>query len=119
MLERFVQFAATPWGSFAVLIVAAFLEVKGDAYFQSGIRSSGMSRIGWFALGTLVLAFYSLFLNSSRINFGKLLGIYVVLFFIVAQAVAKLQFDESPTKPIYVGGACIAVRGLIMTSWRG
>ncbi len=62
---------------------------------------------------------YSLFLNSSKVEFGKLLGIYVVLFFLVAQVVAKLQFHQSPSKPIYFGGAFIVVGGLIMTLWKG
>ncbi len=103
-----------------VLAIAAYLEVQGDACFQSGLyHSSGTRRIGWFAAGTAVLVCYSLFLNSSRIDFGKLLGFYVVLFFLVAQGVAKLQFHQSPSKPIYVGGAFVVAGGLIMTLWKG
>ncbi len=102
-----------------MLAAAAYLEVQGDACFQAGLRhSSGAKQIGWFVAGTIVLVCYSLFLNSSRIDFGKLLGIYVVLFFFVAQVVAKLQFHQSPTKPIYLGGAFVAVGGLIMTLWK-
>jgi hypothetical protein len=120
MLEKFSQIASTPPGAFVVLALAAYLEAQGDAYFQSGLyRSSGVKRIGLFLAGTLVLACYSLFLNSSRIDFGKLLGIYVVVFFIVAQILAKMQFNEAPTKPIYIGGAFITVGGLIMTFWKG
>jgi hypothetical protein len=52
------------------------------------------------------------------VDFGKLLGVYVVLFFLVAQIMAKLQFHQSPTKPIYIGGAFIVVGGLIMTIWK-
>ena len=74
--------------------------------------------MGWFVAGTVVLVGYSLFLNSSKVDFGKLLGIYVVLFFLVAQIVAKLQFHQSPSKPIYVGGAFVVTGGLIMTLWR-
>ena len=59
-----------------------------------------------------------MFLNSSRIDFGKLLGIYVVLFFLVAQVVAKLQFHQSPKRSIYVGGAFVSIGGLIMTFGR-
>jgi drug/metabolite transporter (DMT)-like permease len=65
-----------------------------------------------------VLVCYTLFLNSSKIDFGKLLGIYVVLFFVVAQIVAKLQFHQSPSKPIYIGGAFIMIGGLIMALWK-
>jgi drug/metabolite transporter superfamily protein YnfA len=77
-----------------------------------------MKRFGWFLAGAAVLACYSLFLNSSKVDFGRLLGVYVVLFFLVAQITAKLQFHQSPTKPIYLGGAFIIVGGLIMTVWR-
>ncbi len=65
-----------------------------------------------------MLVCYSLFLNSSKVDFGKLLGTYVVLFFVVAQVVAKLQFHQSPSRPVYVGGAFIVVGGLIMSLWK-
>ena len=116
---RLSQFVSSPLGAFFVLALAAYLEVQGDACFQSGLfHSSGMKQVGWFVVGTLVLVCYSLFLNSSKIDFGKLLGIYVVLFFLVAQIVAKLQFHQSPSKPIYLGGAFVVVGGLIMTLWK-
>jgi hypothetical protein len=118
-MPQFRQIVSSPLGTFVVLSLAAYLEVQGDACFQSGLyRSSGGKQAAWFVIGTVVLVCYSLFLNSSRIDFGKLLGLYVVLFFRVAQVVAKLQFHQSPTKPIYVGGAFVAVGGLIMTFWK-
>jgi hypothetical protein len=106
-------------GALLVLALAAYLEVQGDACFQFGLHhATGVRRIGWFLAGTLVLAGYSLFLNASKVDFGKLLGIYVVSFFLVAQIVAKLQFHQSPTKPIYVGGAFVVLGGLIMSLWK-
>jgi hypothetical protein len=118
-MNQFSQLVSTPVGAFVVLAIAAYLEVQGDACFQPGLyHSSGAKQVGWFALGTAVLVCYSLFLNSSRIDFGKLLGIYVVLFFLVAQIVAKLQFDQSPSKPIYAGGTLVVIGGLIMTFWK-
>ena len=118
-MPQFSQIVASPIGTVAVLALAAYLEVQGDACFQSGLyHSSGAKQVAWFVAGTAVLVCYSLFLNSSKIDFGKLLGIYVGLFFVVAQIVAKLQFHQSPSKPIYVGGAFIAIGGLIMTFWK-
>jgi hypothetical protein len=118
-MSQLSQIVSTPLGVFAILALAAYLEVQGDACFQSGLyHSSGVKQIGWFVAGTLVLVCYSLFLNSSKIDFGKLLGIYVVLFFLVAQIVAKLQFHQSPSKPVYVGGAFVVIGGLIMTLWK-
>ena len=118
-MNQFTQNISTPTGTFAVLALAAYLEVQGDACFQSGLyHASGMRRAGWFVAGAAVLVCYSLFLNSSKVDFGKLLGVYVVLFFLVAQIMAKLQFHQSPTKPIYLGGAFIVLGGLIMTLWK-
>jgi small multidrug resistance family-3 protein len=113
------QLVANPLGAFAILAFAAWLEVYGDACFQSGLyHATGARRLGWFVSGTLVLVFYSLFLNSSKVDFGKLLGIYVVLFFVVAQLVAKFKFHQSPTPPIYVGGTLIVLGGIVMTVWK-
>lgn len=105
-MTQLFRFVASPVGVCLVLILAAYLEVQGDACFQSALyHSSGTERIGWIATGMLVLVSYSLLLNSSRVDFGRLLGMYVVLFFLVAQLIAKVQFHQSPTKAIYVGGA--------------
>jgi drug/metabolite transporter superfamily protein YnfA len=118
-MNQLTQIVSTPVGTFAVLALAAYLEVQGDACFQFGLyHASGMRRLGWFLAGASVLVCYSLFLNFSKVDFGKLLGVYVVLFFLVAQIIAKLQFHQSPTKPIYLGGAFIVVGGLIMTLWK-
>lgn len=119
-MPQFSQIVSSPLGAFVVLTFAAYLEVQGDACFQSALyHSSGGKQVGWFVAGSVVLVCYSLFLNSSKIDFGKLLGVYVVIFFLVAQVVAKLQFHQSPSKPIYLGGAFVVVGGLIMTLWKG
>ena len=120
MLERFIQFAATWYGEILVLALAAYLEAQGDAKFNSGLHdSSGMRRIGLFVAGTLVLALYSLFLNWSKVDFNKLIGIYIVFFFWVAQLLAYCQKNQTLTKPIFVGGVFITAGGLIMKFWKG
>ncbi len=120
MTNLFNQLAGSQAGAFLLLAVAAFLEVFGDACFQSGMyQSTGSKRASWFIGGTLVLVLYSLFVNTPKWDFGKLLGVYVVLFFVVAQIVAKLRFQQSPTPPVYVGGALIVLGGAVMTFWRG
>jgi small multidrug resistance family-3 protein len=114
------QLVSSPAGAFVLLAIAAFLEVFGDACFQSAMyQSAGSKRAVWFVAGTLVLVFYSLFVNTPKWDFGKLLGVYVVLFFVVAQIVAKVRFQQSPTPPIYVGGALIVLGGIVMTVWKG
>jgi small multidrug resistance family-3 protein len=116
----FNQLVSSTAGAFLLLGVAAFLEVFGDACFQSGMyQSTGAKRAGWFVAGSLVLIFYSVFVNTPKWDFGRLLGVYVVLFFVVAQVVAKLRFGQSPTAPIYAGGALIVLGGAVMTFWKG
>jgi drug/metabolite transporter superfamily protein YnfA len=113
------QLVASPAGAALVLVIAASLEVFGDSFFQSGMyRSSGSSRSVWFVLGVAVLSLYGLFVNLPQWDFGKLLGVYVALFFVVAQVVAKVRFHQSPTTPILVGGSLIVAGGLVITFWK-
>lgn len=117
ILDRLV---ANPLGAVAVLSLAAFLETWGDSFFQSAFyRSAGAARIGSILIGTLVLAAYGSVVNVPRWDFGKLLGLYVVLFFIVAQIINKARFGQSPTAPIYAGGALIVAGGLVLALWKG
>ena len=89
-LDRLVS---NPLGVFAVFALAAFLEAYGDSFFQVGLyRTSGLGRIAPFMGGVAVLAAYGLLVNVPRWDFGKLLGIYVVLFFLMAQLLAKVRF---------------------------
>jgi hypothetical protein len=109
----------TPVGAFVVLAIAALLEVFGDSFFQSGLyRSSGGTRAMWFGLGVGVLGLYGVFVNLPQWDFGKLLGVYVALFFVVAQVVAKVRFQQSPSTPILVGGSLIVAGGLVITFWK-
>jgi hypothetical protein len=52
---------------------------------------------------------YGSTVNLPRWEFGKLHGLYVVLFFL-----AKVRFDQSPTLPIYIGGSLILIGGGVM-----
>jgi hypothetical protein len=89
------QILAVPGSVFVMLLVAAFLEVSGDAFFQSAVhRTSGFSRYTSVAGGVVAFSLYGLLLNLPRWNFGRLLGIYVVLFFLIAQVIARLRFHE-------------------------
>jgi hypothetical protein len=106
-------------GAFALLAVAAGLEAFGDSLFQSGIyRSTGISRGMFFVSGAAVLALYGFTVNLPHWDFGRLLGIYVVLFFLMAQVLAKVRFNQAPSMPIYVGGALIGAGGIIIAFWR-
>jgi hypothetical protein len=106
-------------GAVSLLALAALFEAFGDSLFQSGMhRSAGATRGLFFAFGAVVLALYGFTVNIPDWDFGKLLGVYVVLFFLMAQVLAKVRFNQAPTAPIYVGGALITVGGMIIAFWR-
>ncbi|HTI00743.1 MAG TPA: hypothetical protein VL752_07340 [Acidisoma sp.] len=103
-----------------LLTLAAALEVGGDAIIRRGLHGHGMlARTALILAGGGVLMLYGLFVNLPAWDFGRLLGIYVVLFFIVAQIVNRVGFGVSPSTPVLLGGGFILAGGLIMTLWRG
>ncbi len=101
-----------------VLFLAAVLEAGGDALVRTGLEASTLTRkLALFAAGAAVLYAYGYAVNAPRWDFGRLLGIYVVFFFVVAQAISWLAFSQKPSLPILVGGAFIVIGGLIISLW--
>ena len=101
-----------------ILFLAAVLEAGGDALVRTGLEASTTARkLALFAAGAVVLFAYGCAVNAPRWDFSKLLGIYVVFFFIVAQAIAWLGFGQKPSPPILVGGVFIVTGGLIISLW--
>jgi small multidrug resistance family-3 protein len=116
MRNLLTQVAANRSGALAVLATAAFLEAYGDSCFQSGLyRSSGIGRILVFLIGASSLTCYGLVVNIPRWDFGRLLGVYVVLFFLCAQVIARVRFGQSPSLAVIAGGTLITAGGLIIT----
>jgi drug/metabolite transporter superfamily protein YnfA len=108
-----------PATSALALLLAACLEVGGDAIVRVGLKNqAGAVRIATIALGGIVLLAYGIFVNVAPADFGRLLGVYVVVFFIVAQLVNLLVFGIRPGPPILVGGAFIVIGGLLITVWK-
>src|SRR5262250_2349559 len=100
-------------GALALLAIAAFLEAYGDSCFQSGLyRTAGWSRWVAFVAGVASLAGYGLVVNAPRWEFGRLLGVYVVLFFLLAQVVARVRFGQTPSLAVVVGGGLIVAGGV-------
>lgn len=99
-----------------VLFLAALLEAGGDALVRHGLRAPALpTRLALFALGGAVLFCYGYVVNSPGWDFGRLLGVYVACFFVVAQAIGWLAFHQPPGRPVLVGGALIVVGGAIMS----
>jgi len=100
----------------AILLAAAVLEAGGDALIRNGLQTSATAtRLTSFALGALVLFSYGYLVNKPAWPFGRLLGVYVVFFFVVAQVISWLAFNQRPTAPIAIGGALIAAGGVVMS----
>ena len=98
-----------------VLLIAAVLEAGGDALVRSGLRTSQASiRLLFFVAGGAVLFAYAWLVNAPNWDFGRLLGLYVVFFFVVAQVIARLIFNQLPSRGLMIGGALIITGGIVI-----
>lgn len=102
-----------------LLLIAALLEVGADALIRTGLhRAQSGPRFGFMLAGGLLLFVYGYTVNAPGWDFGRLLGLYVVFFFCVAQLISWLAFDQKPATPVLLGGAFIIIGGMIISSWR-
>src|SRR5262245_27503001 len=100
----------------SLLLLAALLEAAGDAVVRLGIRNSvGFARPLVLGAGALVLLAYGCIINTAPWDFGRLIGVYIVFFFLVAQAIGWLVFGEIPSRGIWIGGTLIVLGGAIIS----
>jgi small multidrug resistance family-3 protein len=100
--------------SVLLLIGAALLEAGGDWIVRTGMRASSWQRALWYAMGAAVLFAYGWTVNRPPWKFGELLGLYVVFFFLTAQAISYFVLKEALPRPVLVGGALIVSGGLVI-----
>ncbi len=106
--------------SILILLMAAVLEAGGDAIVRFALRSSVPWQRGlFFALGAAVLFAYGWTVNRPTWDFGKLLGLYVVFFFVIAQVISWALFGQAPSLPVWLGGALIVVGGAVIAIGNG
>jgi drug/metabolite transporter superfamily protein YnfA len=99
-----------------VLALAALLEAGGDAIVRTALhRSTGASRFTLFVVGAIVLFLYGYTVNAPPWDFGRLLGLYVVFFFIAAQLISWLAFGQPPSRAVLIGGLLIISGGLVIS----
>jgi small multidrug resistance family-3 protein len=95
-----------------VLVVAAVLEVGGDAAIRHGLTRPAWA---WLAVGAAALVSYGVVVNTNRaVDFNRLMGTYIVVFFVVSQTIAWACFGERPSAPLLVGGALIVTGGFVI-----
>lgn len=104
-----------------LLALSAGLEAGGDALVRMGLLGAGRTpavRVGLLLAGGLVLFGYGVSVNLPTWDFGRLLGVYVALFFVVAQLINLLAFGVAPSLPVLMGGALIVIGGCVVAFWR-
>jgi small multidrug resistance family-3 protein len=99
-----------------ILFAAAVLEAGGDALVRSGMHASvSSSRLLFWLIGAAVLFSYGYVVNAPPWDFGRLLGIYVVFFFVVAQIISWAVFHQRPDRWVMIGGCFVIAGGLVMS----
>lgn len=98
--------------TFVVLVFAGILEVFGDYLIRKGLPEHSIPLL---LLGAFGLALYGFFVNYWwEGSFSKLLGLYVVVFFVVSQVWGVVLGGESMDAPRWFGGALIVLGGLVI-----
>ena len=93
----------------AFLVLAAALEVGGDAAIRYGLLRSARAPL---VLGAVLLVAYGFAVNATRrIDFGQLLGLYIAVFFLVSQVIGFAVFGERPGVSVWAAGVLIVAGG--------
>jgi drug/metabolite transporter superfamily protein YnfA len=92
----------------AILVCAALLESGGDALIRLGLER----RISIIVCGAFTLTIYGIMVNQSSLDFGRLMGCYIAVFFVVSQLIALIFFHQTPSTRTLLGGALIVGGGL-------
>ena len=93
------------------VLVAALLEVGGDAVVRIGLRGS---RPAVILLGMALLGIYGLAVNQVRWDFARLLGVYVAVFACVSVLAGRFVFREQIPGSTWLGLGIILAGGAVM-----
>lgn len=88
------------------------MQVGGDALIRGGRRARGT---GLVLAGPAVLPAYGFTVNLTRLDFGRLMGLYIAVFVVVPRAVAVPAFKERRPVPVLVGGTLVVAGGPVLT----
>ena len=73
-------------------VLAAVLEVGGDAMVRTGLRKGA---ILYISAGFLVLGCYGLMVNMVKWDFSKLLGVYVAFFALISILAGRFEIGRA------------------------
>ena len=96
---------------FILLAISAVLEVGGDA----GIRTGLGGKAAGYLIGAVLLVTYGFVVNITKLDFSKLMGIYIAVFFVVSQIISVAVFREKISSPTLMGGVLIVCGGLVIS----
>ncbi len=72
----------------------------------------GMEARPWMlGAGALSLVIYGVVVNKGSLDFGRLMGAYIAVFFVVSQIIAMIFYRQLPALRTIAGGALIIVGG--------
>ncbi|HTS17416.1 MAG TPA: hypothetical protein VMP11_07580 [Verrucomicrobiae bacterium] len=94
-----------------IFIVAAILEVGGDATVRHGLRGRS---VGFVLAGAVALAGYGLVVNSVKWDFSRLIGVYVGFFVLVSVLVGRIVLRETVPWTTWCGLALIVAGGVVI-----
>lgn len=97
--------------SWLIFLLAALLEIGGDAVIRKGLRSSGLLLI---VAGIVLLGCYGLVVNTVKWDFSKMLGVYVAVFAVISTLIGRIIFSENVPTSTWIGIAVIVCGGLII-----
>jgi drug/metabolite transporter superfamily protein YnfA len=94
------------------LVLAAALEMGGDAAVRHGLVRAAWP---WLLVGGIALVAYGFAVNVNRtVDFGRLIGLYIAVLFVVSQTISVAVFGEHPSPSLLAGGALIVTGGLVI-----
>jgi small multidrug resistance family-3 protein len=97
-----------------VFLIAAVLEVGGDALIRKGMRGMG---IGFIIVGFITLGCYGIIINTMNWDFSKLLGAYIAVFAVTSALFGRFIFKETIPDARWVGIVLVMIGGLIIQFW--
>jgi drug/metabolite transporter superfamily protein YnfA len=96
--------------AFVILVLAAALEVGGDALVRIGLEGPSYM----IGAGGITLLAYGIVVNKSGLDFNRLMGIYIAIFFVVSQLISLILFKQIPDDRLLLGGGFIVTGGLVI-----